>query len=43
MGIAGEIAAERAAGPGTFQAQLLDALANVGSDELRRRARVEGM
>jgi hydroxyethylthiazole kinase len=41
LGVAGEIAAERAAGPGSFQVQLLDALSGLQADELERRARVE--
>jgi hydroxyethylthiazole kinase len=41
LGVAGEIAAERARGPGSFQVQLLDALSALESDELERRARVE--
>jgi hydroxyethylthiazole kinase len=41
LGVAGELAAERAAGPGSFQAQLLDVLSELASDELERRARVE--
>lgn len=41
LGVAGEIAAERAVGPGSFQVQLLDALHELTPDELERRARVE--
>ena len=41
LGVAGEIAAERAAGPGSFQVHLLDALSGLSPDELERRARVE--
>lgn len=41
LGVAGELAAERAAGPGSFQVQLLDALSGLAPDELERRARVE--
>jgi hydroxyethylthiazole kinase len=41
LGVAGELAAERAAGPGTFQVEILDALARLSPDELERRARVE--
>ena len=43
MGIAGEMAAEHAGGPGTFQALLLDALGGVTHDELERRAGIEGV
>jgi hydroxyethylthiazole kinase len=41
MGIAGEIAAERAAGPGSFLPAFLDALANLREDEIRRRLKLE--
>ena len=41
MGIAGELAAERAAGPGTFQAQFLDALYLLDEDTVRRRLKME--
>jgi hydroxyethylthiazole kinase len=41
LGVAGELAAERAAGPGSFQVQLLDALSGLAPDELEHRARVE--
>lgn len=41
LGVAGELAAERAAGPGSFQVQLLDALGGLAGDELELRARVE--
>lgn len=41
LGVAGELAAQRAAGPGSFQVELLDALARLEPDELERRARVE--
>jgi hydroxyethylthiazole kinase len=40
MGIAGEIAAEAAQGPGTFQPAFLDALAALTPDIVRRRARI---
>jgi hydroxyethylthiazole kinase len=42
IGVAGEIAAERAAGPGTLQVGLLDALAGLTPEELERRVRVDG-
>lgn len=41
VSIAGEIAAERAAGPGSFQYELLDALATISLDDIRERAKVE--
>jgi hydroxyethylthiazole kinase len=41
LGVAGELAAERATGPGSFQVQLLDALSALSPDELERLARVE--
>jgi hydroxyethylthiazole kinase len=42
LGIAGELAAEASAGPGSFQVALLDALASLDFDKLERRARVDG-
>jgi hydroxyethylthiazole kinase len=39
FGIAGEIAAEKSAGPGTFRANLLDAVAALDADAIRGRAR----
>jgi len=41
MGIAGEIAAEKAAGPGTFQIHFLDALYNLALRDLKERIRAE--
>jgi hydroxyethylthiazole kinase len=41
MGIAGELAAESAAGPGTFEARFLDALYAVKEEDITRRARVQ--
>lgn len=41
LGVVGEIAAERAAGPGSLQVQILDTLSSLNPDELERRARVE--
>jgi hydroxyethylthiazole kinase len=41
LGVASELAAERAAGPGSFQAHLFDVLSELAPDELERRARVE--
>lgn len=40
FGVAGELASEKASGPGTFPAVLVDALALVSSDTIRRRARL---
>jgi hydroxyethylthiazole kinase len=40
-GLAGQIAAERAAGPGTFQMHLFDALAGLTADALLAGARLE--
>lgn len=42
MGVAGELAAERAAGTGSFQVAILDAFSALAPEELDRRARVEG-
>jgi hydroxyethylthiazole kinase len=42
LGVAGELAAEKAAGPGSFQAALLDALSALDPETLERRARVDG-
>jgi hydroxyethylthiazole kinase len=39
FGIAGEIAAERSAGPGTFRANLMDAVAALDGDAIQARAR----
>ena len=41
LGVAGEIAVEGAAGPGSLQLRLLDALYTLDAETLRRRARVE--
>jgi len=41
MGIAGEIAAERAAGPGTLQVGFYDALFNLSIDDIGQRLKVE--
>jgi hydroxyethylthiazole kinase len=40
IGIAGEIAAEQAGGPGSFQAAILDALHGLGQDTVLTRARI---
>jgi hydroxyethylthiazole kinase len=39
FGIAGELAAERSAGPGTFRAELMDAVAALDEDTILARAR----
>ena len=41
FGVAGEDAAQRAAGPGSFHANLYDALYNLSPGTLDERARVE--
>lgn len=41
MGIAGEMAAERAEGPGTLQLYFLDALARIEATDVTRRLRIE--
>ena len=43
LGVAGELAAEGAAGPGSLQLRLLDALHTLDEPTLRRRARVEAV
>ena len=40
MGVAGEIAATRARGPGSFPVELLDALAALGGSDLQQRGRL---
>ena len=40
IGIAGEMAAERAQGPGSFQVALLDALYGLDEAAVGRRARI---
>jgi hydroxyethylthiazole kinase len=42
LGIAGELAGEASAGPGSFQVAILDALATLDAEKLERRARVDG-
>ena len=39
-GLAGELAAERSQGPGTFQVHLYDALAELTEDEMRKGVRI---
>ena len=41
MGIAGEIAAERAEGPGSLQMHFLDALANLNGEDIAQRMRLK--
>jgi len=41
MGIAGELAAEQAAGPGSFQVHFLDVLAGLSEAEVAARLKVE--
>jgi len=41
MGMAGEMAAEKAAGPGTFQLYFLDALYRMGEMDVNERLRIE--
>ena len=41
LGVAGELAGKRAAGVGSFQVQLLDALGALAPEELEQHARVE--
>ena len=43
MGVAGELAAAGAAGPGSFQVRFLDALHALRETDLRQRARITGM
>ena len=42
MGIAGELAGERAAGPGSFQMNFLDALYNINESDIAQRLRMQG-
>ena len=42
FGLAGELAAQLAGGPGTFQVALLDALYSLRQDHVRNGARIEG-
>jgi hydroxyethylthiazole kinase len=41
MGVAGETAAEVAAGPGSLQVHFLDALYRISEDDIARRLKVE--
>jgi hydroxyethylthiazole kinase len=41
FGIAGELAAEHSAGPGTFRANLIDAVAALDEGTILARARVQ--
>jgi len=40
MGVAGEVAAERAGGPGSFAVALIDTIASLDPDAIRKRAKV---
>jgi hydroxyethylthiazole kinase len=40
MGIAGEMALEKSAGPGSFQVHFLDALAGIQEADIERRVRM---
>ena len=42
IGIAGELAAERATGPGSFQLNILDALYRITESDIEQRLKVEG-
>jgi hydroxyethylthiazole kinase len=42
MGIAGEIAAQGAPGPGSLQVRFLDALYRLSESDIRRRLKTEG-
>lgn len=41
LGLAGEVAGEKASGPGSFAVEFLDALYNVTPEDLKNRSRVE--
>ena len=41
MGITGEMAAARSAGPGSFQVNFLDVLYSLTEDDIERRLRME--
>jgi hydroxyethylthiazole kinase len=41
VGIAGEIAAERCSGPGSFQISFLDALYNLQESDIEKRLKME--
>jgi hydroxyethylthiazole kinase len=43
MGIAGEMAAERSAGPGSFQIQFLDTLHSMQESDIAQRLKVQGL
>jgi len=40
MGIAGEIAAEKAKGPASLQVEFLDALFNMKSEDIQKRLKI---
>ena len=41
MGVAGEIAAERSSGPGSFQMHFLDVLHGIEESDIQRRLKME--
>jgi hydroxyethylthiazole kinase len=43
MGIAGEMAAERAAGPGSFQLNFLDTLYYIQESDITQRLKMQGL
>jgi hydroxyethylthiazole kinase len=43
LGVAGEMAAARAVGPGSLQVALLDALAELSPETFERSVRVDGV
>jgi hydroxyethylthiazole kinase len=43
MGIAGEIAAERSSGPGSFRVNFLDALYNIQESDIKKRLKIQGI
>lgn len=43
MGIAGEMAAERAVGPGSCQVHFLDALSCLGESDIAQRLKMQGL
>jgi hydroxyethylthiazole kinase len=43
MGIAGELAAEKSAGPGSLQMQFLDALFNLEKADIESRLKLSGI
>lgn len=43
MGVAGELAARNASGPGSFQVEFLDALHNISAEDLRQRIKLSSL